>query len=83
MSVYPPWKLMVFVDGMTAFVEERNKELPCTAEKVLRAMKNGSGGEGFEAVDHGRRTGERTCWSRHVRNSGLGHSIAAVAHLAL
>ena len=41
MKVYPPLKLKVFVDDITAFMDGRNKE--------------GGGRQGLEAVDHGRR----------------------------
>ena len=51
MKVYPPSTLKVFVDEITAFMEGRIKELPGTAETILRAMRR------FEVVDHGRRKG--------------------------
>ena len=37
MKVYPPWTLKVVVDYNKAFMEGRNKELPCIQEKVLKA----------------------------------------------
>ena len=36
MKVYPPMKLQVFVDDITACLEGRNKELPKIAEKVVK-----------------------------------------------
>ena len=39
MKVYPPSKLKVFVDDITAFMEGRNKELAGVAEKVLKSIK--------------------------------------------
>ena len=55
MKVYPLVKLKAFVYDITAFLEGRNKELRSNAEKVFEGDENGSGGEGSEAVDHGRR----------------------------
>ena len=37
--MYRHLKMKVFVDGITAFVEERNKELVGVAEKVLKSIK--------------------------------------------
>ena len=37
-KLYPPMKLKVFVDDITAFLEGRSKESPEIAEMVTRAM---------------------------------------------
>ena len=39
MKVYPPLKLKVFVADITAFMEQRNKELPGTAENLLKSIR--------------------------------------------
>ena len=39
MKVYPPMKLNVHVDDITAFTEGRNRELAGIAEKVLKSMR--------------------------------------------
>ena len=39
MNVYPLLKLKVFVDDITAYMEVRNKELPGSAEKVLKSIR--------------------------------------------
>ena len=39
MKVYPPLKLRVLVDDVTAFMDERYKDLPGIAEKVLKLLK--------------------------------------------
>ena len=39
MKLYPPMKLKVFVDDITAFLEGRSKESPEIAEMVTRAMR--------------------------------------------
>ena len=38
--IYPPLKLRVFVDDITALLKGRNKELVDLAEKVLKRLKN-------------------------------------------
>ena len=43
------------MDGITAFVERRNKGLAGTAEKGLEVGKKRGGGEGLVVVDHRRR----------------------------
>ena len=37
--MYPLLKLRVLVDDVTAFMDERYKDLPGIAEKVLKSMK--------------------------------------------
>ena len=55
MQVYPPWKLKVFVDDITTFMEGRNLELPGIAGKGADVKKEGGRRDRFEAVDHERR----------------------------
>ena len=49
---YPPLKLRVFLNDITAMLKGRNKELVELAEKVLNNLKEEVEGEGPEMVDH-------------------------------
>ena len=75
MKVYPTLKLKVFVDELTAFMVERNKELASIAEKVLKLIKEEVQENGFEVVNRRRRERkqeQRHClviWKRSSRNA--------------
>ena len=59
MKVYPPLKLMVFVDDITAITEGRSEELPGIAEKIVRAMIMEVLEKGLELpITGGRKEGE-------------------------
>ena len=51
-KIFPPLKLRVFVDDITALLKRRNKELVEMAEKVLKKSKKRGRRKGPEAVDH-------------------------------
>ena len=51
-KIYPPLKLLVFVDDITAFMNGINKELVEMAEKVFDEVEERGRGEGLQAVDH-------------------------------
>ena len=73
MKVYPTLEMKVFVDDFTAFMKGRNKELVGIAEKVFEGGGKGSGREGSEAVNLGRRRGvkEQSRCVMQLSRSGL------------
>ena len=57
LKIYLPLKLRVFVDGITALVKERNKEMAEMAKKVMKKLKEEVEKEGLRlsVTENGRR----------------------------
>ena len=53
-KIYPPLKLRVFVDDITALVKGRNKEVAEMAKKCDDKAEEGNGEERPQAVSHGK-----------------------------
>ena len=59
-KVYLPLRLNVFVDDTTAFMEGRNKELACVAEKVLKSKKSDVKAKGLKlSITDGGKEGKK------------------------
>ena len=52
MKFYPPLKLRVFVDDITALVKGREKEVAGVAKKAMKKAERGSGEERPQVVIH-------------------------------
>ena len=59
-KVYQPTTLKVIVDDITAIMETAKQGTAMRWRQNVGGVKNGSGREGFEAVDHGRRKGGKS-----------------------
>ena len=64
-NIYPPQKLTVFVDDITAFVSGRNEELVELAEKVLKTLKKEVDERERERGAHGERMPRRAVQTYH------------------
>ena len=72
-NVYPLPKLRIVVGDITDFMERQSEELPVIAEKVVEVDQHGGGGQGFEAVGHGRREKEQ---SKVIASCSTGSEVS-------
>ena len=61
MKVYPLLKLRVFVDFVTVFMEEKNKELPSIAAKMLKSSGREVEEKGLKSITEGGREEQNDC----------------------
>ena len=58
-KIYPLQKLKVFVDDITALLMEKNKKVAEKAKKMMRKLKRGGWGKGFDIVEYGEGEGRK------------------------